>query len=62
MRGEITRSRVQWTEEGERSTKYFFGFEKSNGKKKCINKLIDNELIDNELIDNDGIVTTLYTI
>ena len=39
VRGEITRSRVQWTEEGERSTRYFFGFEKSNGKKKCINKL-----------------------
>ena len=30
MRGNITRSRVQWFEEGERSTKYFLNLEKRN--------------------------------
>ena len=39
IKGAITRSRAQWTEEGERSTKYFFGLEKSNNKKKSICKL-----------------------
>ena len=43
VKGVITRLRVKWTEEGERSTKYFFGLEKSNGKKKFINKLISPE-------------------
>ena len=36
VEGIITRSRAQWAEEGERSTKYFFGLEKVNGKKKTI--------------------------
>ena len=40
VKGVITRSRAKWTEEGERSTKFFFGLEKSNGKKKTINKII----------------------
>ena len=53
VRGAITRSRVRWTEEGERSTKYFFGLEKSNGKKKSISKLIDND--GNELTDQNNI-------
>ena len=39
VQGIITRSRAQWTEDGERSTKYFFGLEKSNGKKKSISNL-----------------------
>ena len=34
--GVITRSRIQWAEEGERSTKFFFGLEKSNGKKRVL--------------------------
>ncbi len=38
--GVITRSKAQWVEHGERSSKYFFGLEKSKGKKKMINKLI----------------------
>ena len=53
VRGAITRSRVQWTEEGERSTKDFFGLEKSNGKKKGISKLIDNDGY--ELTNQDNI-------
>ena len=42
IKGAITRSRAQWTEEGERSTKYFFGLEKSNNKKKSICKLVND--------------------
>ena len=53
IRGNMTRSRARWVEEGERSTKYFFGLEKSNGKKKFINKLSDS---DNSFIyDQEGI-------
>ena len=36
LEGVITRSKAQWVEKGERSTKYFFGLEKSKGKKKTI--------------------------
>ena len=42
--GLITRSRAQWTEQGERSTKYFFGLEKSNSKKKSICKLVKDKI------------------
>ena len=35
---------MQWTEQGERSTKYFFGLEKSNCKKKSISKLVKDNL------------------
>ena len=41
LQGAITRSKVQWVEEGERSTKYFFGLERTKGKKKMITKLVD---------------------
>ena len=51
--GAITRSRVQWTEQGERSTRYFFGLEKSRAKKKLINSLIDTD--DNSLTDQSAI-------
>ena len=54
-RGAITRSRIQWTEQGERSTKYFFGLEKSNANRKSINTLIDtdnNALTDQSVISN----------
>ena len=53
--GAITRARAQWTEQGERSTKYFFGLEKSNYKKKNIGKLVDDngvELFDQFQISN----------
>ena len=40
IQGLITRARVQWVEEGERSTKYFLGLEKSAQKKKSITKLV----------------------
>ena len=47
VRGILTRSRVQWTEEGESSSTYIFGLDKSNGKKKAINKLVtpDREVL-----------------
>ena len=53
--GAITRARAQWTEQGERSTKYFFGLKKSNYKKKNIGKLVDDhgvELFDQFQISN----------
>ena len=55
--GLITRSRAQWTEQGERSTKYFFGLEKSNSKKKSICKLVkDNvELYEQEEISKHAV-------
>ena len=51
--GKMIRSRAKWTEEGERSTKYFFGLEKSNGKKKALTKIVDesgNPVFDQESI------------
>ena len=39
IKGLIIRSKVQWHEEGERSTKYFLGLEKSRGLKKHVRKL-----------------------
>ena len=42
MQGVIVRSRAQYVEKGERCTKFFFGLEHNNGKKKMINKLVDD--------------------
>ena len=55
--GLITRSRAQWTEQGERSTKYFFGLEKSNSKKKNICKLVKDkvELYEQEEISKHAV-------
>ena len=39
-RGSLLRSKTQWYEEGEKSTKYFFNLEKRNADKKHIKKLI----------------------
>ena len=39
IQGLIARSRIQWVEEGERSTKYFLGLEKAAQKKKSISRL-----------------------
>ena len=41
MEGVIVRSKTQYIEKGERCTKYFFGLEKSNAKKRMIYKLED---------------------
>ena len=38
-KGAGIRARIRWMEEGERSTKYFLGLEKSNAKKKEISQL-----------------------
>ena len=40
--GAKIRSRIQWFEEGEKSTKYFYGLEKRNAKDKLWDKIIDN--------------------
>ena len=39
--GARVRSRLKWWEEGERSTKYFHGLEKRNGKSKAWDKIMD---------------------
>ena len=46
------RSRVQWAEEGERNTAYFYNLEKENYKKKNIKRLVINnvEITDQNLI------------
>lgn len=54
IRGNITRSRARWTEQGERSTRYFFGLEKSNAKKKSISK-ISCPQSGNLIYDQEGI-------
>ena len=40
IQGLITRAKVKWAEEGERSTKYFLGLEKSAQKRRSITKLV----------------------
>lgn len=45
IKGEIIRSKVQWAEEGERSSKYFFGLEKHNYVKKHMRKLEIEKII-----------------
>ena len=43
IKGAILRSKVRWAEEGEQSTKFFFGLEKQNYIKKHVRKLkLDN--------------------
>jgi hypothetical protein len=39
--GAMVRSKADWTEFGEKNTKYFLNLEKRNYKNKCITKLID---------------------
>ena len=61
LQGNIIRSRVNWTEKGERSTKYFFGLEKSKGKKKTLTKISSNNgnlLYDQSAISDE--VTSFY--
>ena len=43
LRGVIVRSRAQWIEDGEKSTKYFFQLEKRNYKTKCIRTLMKDK-------------------
>ena len=39
--GMIVRSRIQWSEKGEKSNKYFLGLEKRNSRKKHCKKIVD---------------------
>ena len=54
-RGYQIRSRARWVEEGEQSTKYFLGLEKSRQSFNCISSLKDSNghtaLTDNEILD-----------
>ena len=52
--GSIIRSRARWSEEGEKSTAYFFNLEKHNSIKKHIRKIVkdDKEIIDQAEILN----------
>ena len=43
LEGKRVRSRIQWWEEGEKSSKNFHGLEKRNGKDKTWDKILDNE-------------------
>ena len=46
IKGDIIRSKIKWIEEGERSTKFFFGLEKQNYVKKNMRKIeVDNVVI-----------------
>ena len=48
INGMIIRSKVQWSEEGEKSSKYFFGLEKQNYSKKTMKKInVNNRIITN---------------
>ena len=55
IKGNIIRSKIQWAEQGERSTKFFFGLEKHNSVKKHMRKVeIDNHVItDPKLIQHN---------
>ena len=50
------RSRVQWYEEGEKSTKYFHNLEKSNAKNKSWEKILDHD--DNMLYGTKNVMNT----
>ena len=41
--GARVRARIKWWEHGEKSTKYFFGLEKKNGKEKSWDKILDEQ-------------------
>jgi len=54
--GAIIRSRVQWSEEGEKSNAYFFNLEKQNAIKKSIRRLVYKE---KEITNPDDILTAM---
>ena len=65
LMGAAIRSKIQWFEEGERSTKYFLNLERSRQKKKVIRQLVtvEGNVIDNQkLIINEQLrfYTNLY--
>ena len=55
IEGQILMAKVRWIEEGEKSSKYFFGLEKQNYRKKTMNKIqINNQTIyDKEVIKEE---------
>ena len=57
-RGLITRSRIRWLEEGERSSKYFCNLENRAWQRKNINRLKDNN--DNLITDSPKILKNIH--
>ena len=51
--GAIVRSRIQWYEEGERNSRYFFNLEKRNSNLKSINRL---ELENNTITEDPTLI------
>ena len=43
LEGIITRAKLQWVEQGEKSTRYFMGLEKSNQGKKSLRSIINDQ-------------------
>ena len=54
MRGAAIRSKIQWFEEGERSSKYFLNLEKSRQKKKVMKQLLTDS--GHTITDQDSII------
>ena len=52
MDGVIVRSEAQFVEKGERCTKYFFGLENNNRKRRMLNKLVNEESGESLLTDS----------
>ena len=66
MRGHYVRSKMQWVEEGERSSKYFLNLETKNFVNKTIPRLVNNEgcLINKQehiLLEAKNFYTNLYS-
>ena len=57
-KGLITRSRIRWLEEGERSSKYFCNLENRAWQRKNINRLKDND--DNLITDSSKILKNIH--
>ena len=55
--GIIVRSRVQWLEKGEKSSKYFLNLEKRNKNKSCIRKILKEG---KEITNSKNILAELY--
>ena len=51
MRGAALRAKIQWYEEGEKSTKFFYSIEKSRQRKKVITKLVN---VNGEIIQDQA--------
>ena len=58
-KGAQIRSRIKWTEEGERNTAFFLNLEKSNFKKKIMSRIVNDD--DEALTNQSDILNELAT-